>query len=628
MALEQQIKQAIEAATAQLAGQFQERLQSLASELGLEASALHARELEEAVARVRAELTSQHEAAVAALRTETAEQRDLAVAMARTEASEQHETALAGLKAELMARHESETETLRAQFEVVQEAIRDRLSAELGAQHGAALETLRSELTTQHDAALDVLRSELGARHEAELEALRSELLAQQEAAVTAAADAARAEAESQRERALAGLGTELSVQQEAALEALRAELTSRHDETVAGLRAQLVAEHEAALAAALAASRDEASRQHDSAIEAVRAEADERAARAIAEADGRVAQARAEADQMLSHARAEADARLAAAITEAEANAAGSIAAARAAVESSGRDLVDARAAERQAELAFAERLSDAIRRLDSARSLIEVVDVLVDAAAREVPRVAVFLVRGSKLAGWRAAGFTRDNDPRELEVPLDQAGLLTKAVRSSTAVTASDASPDDGGSTPFGALPVASAAVAVPLRVGGETVGVLYADDVSTREHEAPSVWPESVDVLARHACRCLEVVTITRVTQPISIPAPSRPTPTPRRYTPQARIFQAGHDDDDDAARRYARLLVSEIKLYHESAVNAGRHDRNLLERLRTEIDRARRLYTERVPAAVQTRADYFEQELVRTLANGDASLLGPA
>jgi len=688
MALEQQIKQAIEAATAQLAGQFQERLQSLASELGQEASALHARELEEAVARVRAELTSQHEAAVAALRTETAEQRDLAVAMARTEASEQHETALAGLKAELMARHESETETLRAQFEVVQEAIRDRLSAELGAQHGAALETLRSELTTQHDAALDALRSELGARHEAELEALRSELLAQhdaaldalrselgarheaelaalrselltqhdaaldalrselgarheaelealrsellaqQEAAVTAAADAARAEAESQRERALAGLGTELSVQQEAALEALRAELTSRHDEAVAGLRAQLVAEHEAALAAALAASRDEASRQHDSAIEAVRAEADERAARAIAEADGRVAQARAEADQMLSHARAEADARLAAAITEAEANAAGSIAAARAAVESSGRDLVDARAAERQAELAFAERLSDAIRRLDSARSLIEVVDVLVDAAAREVPRVAVFLVRGSKLAGWRAAGFTRDNDPRELEVPLDQAGLLTKAVRSSTAVTASDASPDDGGSTPFGALPVASAAVAVPLRVGGETVGVLYADDVSTREHEAPSVWPESVDVLARHACRCLEVVTITRVTQPISIPAPSRPTPTPRRYTPQARTFLPGHDDDDDAARRYARLLVSEIKLYHESAVTAGRRDRNLLERLRTEIDRARRLYGERVPPAVQARTDYFDQELVRTLANGDASLLGPA
>ena len=313
----------------------------------------------------------------------------------------------------------------------------------------------------------------------------------------------------------------------------------------------------------------------------------------------------------------------------EAEAGAAETIATAKAeAAEVSGRELVEARAVERQAELAFAERQSDAVRRLDSARSLIEVLDVLVEASAREVPRVAVFLVRGGKLAGWRAAGFGRDNDPRELEIPIEQAGLLTKAVRSSSAVAASDAATGDGGATPFGALPATAAALAVPLRVGGETVGVLYADDVSPREREAPSVWPESLEVLARHACRCLEVVTIARVTQPVAIPAPPLPTPTPRRLTPQARTFQPGHDDDDDAARRYARLLVSEIKLYQESAVTAGRRDRNLLERLRTEIDRARRLYDERVPAAVLARTDYFDQELVRTLANGDASLLGSA
>jgi hypothetical protein len=584
MALEQQIKSAIEAATAQLAGQFQERLQALASELGQEASAQQARELEEAVARVTSELTSQHEAALAALRAEAAEQRDLAVAMARTESAEERESAVAALKAELTARHESETETLRAQFAAVQDATREGLQAELTAQHASAIDALRAQLATEHAAVLE----------------------------------AARAEAELRQEGALAELGTELSAQHEAALEALRAELASRHEEAAAALRSHLAAEHDAALAAALAASVAESARRHESEAAAIRADADDR-----------VARARAEADELLAHARAEADQRLAAAKAEADANAAEAVAAARAgAVEASGRAIVDARAAERQAELAFAERLSDAVRRLDGARSLIEVLDVLVDTSAREVPRVAVFLVRGNKLAGWRAAGFSRDNDPRELEVPLDQAGLLTKAVRSSAAVTKSDATSGDGGATPFGALPVTSAAVAIPLRVGGETVGVLYADDVSAREHDAPSAWPESVDVLARHACRCLEVVTITRVTQPVSIPAPSSPTPTPRRLTPQARAFQPGHDDDDDAARRYARLLVSEIKLYHETAVTAGRRDRNLLERLRTEIDRARRLYGERVPPAVQARTDYFDQELVRTLANGDASLLGPA
>ena len=599
MALEQQIKSAIEAATAQLAAQFQERLQSLAAELSEAASAGHARELEAAVASAKAELASQHEAALAALRAETAEQRDLAVSMARTEAAEQHEAALEGLRAEITARHESALEALRADLAAEHAATLDAVRAQLVSDREGDLEALRGELTAQHDAALEAARAEADLRRESALAELGTELAAQHEAA-------------------LDGLRAELDTQHESALSALRAELTSQHETASAGLRAQLAAEHDAALTAAVAAALAEASRRHDDALAAVKADAEDR-----------VANARAEADQLLTHARTEADERLAAAKAEADASLARTIASAKAeADQASGRELVDARAAERHAELAFAERLSDSVRRLDSARSLIEVLDVLVDASAREVPRVAVFLVRGNKLAGWRAAGFSRDNDPRDLEVPLDQAGLLTKAVRSSAAAAASDATSGDGGATPFGAIPASNAALAIPLRVGGETVGVLYADDVSPRDHEAPSVWPESVDVLARHACRCLEVVTIARVTQPVSIPAPSSPTPTPRRYTPQARTFQPGHDDDDDAARRYARLLVSEIKLYHESAVTAGRRDRNLLERLRTEIDRARRLYDERVPAPVLARTDYFDQELVRTLANGDASLLGPA
>jgi len=610
MALDQQIKTAIEAATSQLAGQFQERLQSLAEELSQTASSEHARELEAAVARATADLTSQHEAALAALRAETAEQRDLAVSMARTEAVEQHEAALATLRAEAASQQEETVEVMRAELASAHDAALEALRANMGAQHEAALaalgteaetrrqsafEALRLDLTAEHAAALDAVRAQLVSGREADLEALSGELTAQHEAAL----EALRAEAAMQQESALAGLGTELAASHDAAIEALKSDLA---------------AQHEAARAASLA----ETSQQHEAAVAAIRAEADDR-----------ISRARAEADELLAHARAEADARLAAARAEVEAGAAETIATAKAeAAEASGRELLEARAVERQAELAFAERQSDAVRRLDSARSLIEVLDVLVEASAREVPRVAVFLVRGGKLAGWRAPGFGRDNDPRELEIPIDQAGLLTKAVRSPAAVAASDAAPGDGGATPFGALPAASAALAVPLRVGGETVGVLYADDVSTRDREAPSVWPESIEVLARHACRCLEVVTIARVTQPAPIPVPPSPTLTPRRLTPQARTFQPGHDDDDDAARRYARLLVSEIKLYHESAVTAGRRDRNLLERLRTEIDRARRLYDERVPAAVLARTDYFDQELVRTLANGDASLLGSA
>ena len=81
-----------------------------------------------------------------------------------------------------------------------------------------------------------------------------------------------------------------------------------------------------------------------------------------------------------------------------------------------------------------------------------------------------------------------------------------------------------------------------------------------------------------------------------------------------------------NDENGARRYARLLVSEIKLYNEAAVHIGRQKRDLMSRLRPEIERARRLYEERVPASVAARGTYFQQELVQTLADGDSALLG--
>src|SRR5204862_7003801 len=110
----------------------------------------------------------------------------------------------------------------------------------------------------------------------------------------------------------------------------------------------------------------------------------------------------------------------------------------------------------------------------------------------------------------------------------------------------------------------------------------------------------------LLALHAAACLARLTAVRVTQVMMGP--------PERA--------AG---DDDSARRYARLLVSEIKLYNEAAVRTGREHGDLLTRLGPEIDRARRLYEQRVPAS-QDRGSLFQHELVQTLAAGDATRLG--
>lgn len=76
----------------------------------------------------------------------------------------------------------------------------------------------------------------------------------------------------------------------------------------------------------------------------------------------------------------------------------------------------------------------------------------------------------------------------------------------------------------------------------------------------------------------------------------------------------------------ARRFARLLVSEIKLYNEQKVKEGREGRDLYERLREAIDRSREMYDKRVQPPVAAKFDYFHYELVSNLAEGDEEKLG--
>jgi len=83
------------------------------------------------------------------------------------------------------------------------------------------------------------------------------------------------------------------------------------------------------------------------------------------------------------------------------------------------------------------------------------------------------------------------------------------------------------------------------------------------------------------------------------------------------------QKAHED----AKRFARLVVSEIKLYNEAKVTEGRRQKDLYERLKEDIERGRQLYTERVTPTIRESTNYFYDELVRILAGGDAGALGP-
>jgi len=225
-------------------------------------------------------------------------------------------------------------------------------------------------------------------------------------------------------------------------------------------------------------------------------------------------------------------------------------------------------------------ERLAGAVAAIGRARSLSEVLDALRNCAAREAAHVEVWLVRGGELRKWRAAAD-------EPGLSVEQAPTIGDAIRSASAV-------------------LAGREIAVPIVMAAEVVAVVAASGSDVTSANAAAI-----DVLTRYAARSLEAMTAFKTARAVADRG--------------AGSQDAAAAEEDASARRYARLLVSEIKLYHEPAVIEGRRDRDLAARLGGEIARARALYEERVPAHVRRRADHFRDELVRTLANGDASLL---
>jgi hypothetical protein len=118
------------------------------------------------------------------------------------------------------------------------------------------------------------------------------------------------------------------------------------------------------------------------------------------------------------------------------------------------------------------------------------------------------------------------------------------------------------------------------------------------------------------------------------PPAVAAPAAPEErATTQYIPPANLAKggAGGPQSDDAkkhdeARRFARLLVSEIKLYNESKVEQGRKNNDLYERLKEDIDRSRQMYDERISDDVRKVSKYFYDELVRILADGRAEALG--
>lgn len=120
-----------------------------------------------------------------------------------------------------------------------------------------------------------------------------------------------------------------------------------------------------------------------------------------------------------------------------------------------------------------------------------------------------------------------------------------------------------------------------------------------------------------------------------EPAPRPAPAAPPPRtttevapPPDMTGRGRAVARSADESPahEEAKRLARLLVSEIKLYNEEEVQEGRRKGDLYQRLKDDIDRSREMYEERIDPEVRSSEDYFHRELVRILADGNEETLG--
>lgn len=108
-----------------------------------------------------------------------------------------------------------------------------------------------------------------------------------------------------------------------------------------------------------------------------------------------------------------------------------------------------------------------------------------------------------------------------------------------------------------------------------------------------------------------------------------APRSPFPAPT-VMPRAAAHRFLQDDAENKlhmdAMRYARLLVSEIELYHKVEVELGRSHHDLYARLKPQIERSREAYQKRFAGKLGKAADYFHEEILHTLAHNDLAILG--
>jgi hypothetical protein len=276
------------------------------------------------------------------------------------------------------------------------------------------------------------------------------------------------------------------------------------------------------------------------------------------------------------------------------------------------------------------------------------EIFRALLEGTAVGAPRAAVFLMRDGRWKGWSSIGYSQTAalTHRQTTAPADSGWLAALAAEEDVrwrSLAAGESVPDFG-------QPHAAEAVGLPLRVGGKAVAIVVAE---RRAAEHP--WsPAALSILCQSARLRLELdLAWRRLKSQSGAAAAAEPAaPAPAASTMAAREpeatpsvaspapagaateiapwsgMAAGTADTDprrEEARRFARLIATDIRLYNEEAVAVGRRERDLARRLGEQLQRGRDAFSHRFPDLGPDGAKLLDDAYVQVLAGGDASLI---
>jgi hypothetical protein len=306
------------------------------------------------------------------------------------------------------------------------------------------------------------------------------------------------------------------------------------------------------------------------------------------------------------------------------------------------------------------------------------EILRALLDNTVRYSGRAALFVIKAGAATGWQGRGLDK-NDDAVKDFALDvNTGVASRAMQSRMAFTGATSEIDPQFVAQFGAA-ADDQVLVLPLLLKDKIAALVYADagaepggkmDAAALEVlvAATSAWlevtslrkqalkegtadaagvekPEAPppvqtvssfsDPFASHTPKHVVEPPPSEVGEPAVAPAMAEAEPVSMSSAaaaapaPAADTFAQLPPEEADVhrkAQRFARLLVDEIKLYNQVKMTEGRKNKDLYDRLKEDIEKSRATYQKRYGNTVAASADYFTQEVVRSLAEDDSSIMG--